>query len=106
MDELENFTMVTPQLDAMVKADVLHIIEEMPWMKGKKFILMHQRQEIEAYIDKLIKQGIAALDLETTGLSSRMYNGEPVNYGCIELVKLNDKIMESEHVELFKLLKR
>jgi DNA polymerase I-like protein with 3'-5' exonuclease and polymerase domains len=70
------FTMITPQLDAMVKADVLHIVEEMPWMKGKKFILMHQRQDIEAYIDRLIKQGIAVLDLETTGLNGRMYNGE------------------------------
>lgn len=73
------FTMVTPQLDAMVKADVLHIVEEMPWMKDKKFILMHQRQEIEEYIDKLIKQGIAALDLETTGLNGRMCNGEPTD---------------------------
>jgi DNA polymerase-1 len=72
----ETFTMVTPQLDAMVKADVQHIVEEMPWMKGKSFILMHERSAIEAYIDKLIAQGIAALDLETTGLSCRMYKGE------------------------------
>jgi DNA polymerase I-like protein with 3'-5' exonuclease and polymerase domains len=77
MDIDSDFTMVTPQLDAMVKADVLHIVEEMPWMKGKKFILMHQRQEIEEYIDKLIKQGIAALDIETTGLNTRLRNGEP-----------------------------
>lgn len=77
--ENSEFTMITPQLDAMVKADVLHIVEEMPWMEGKKFILMHQRQEIEEYIDKLIKQGIAALDLETTGLSSRLHKGEPAD---------------------------
>ena len=73
---VEDYNLIIPQLDPFVKSDVQHIVEEMPWMKGKSIKLLHDRMEIEAYIDRLIKQGIAALDTETTGLNTRMYKGK------------------------------
>jgi DNA polymerase I-like protein with 3'-5' exonuclease and polymerase domains len=74
----DDLVLAIPQLDALAKIDVKHIVDEMPWMKNKKFLLLHDRRSIEDFIDRMIKQGIGALDTETTGLNTRLdKNGVP-----------------------------
>jgi DNA polymerase-1 len=68
----EEIILAIPQLDALAKIDVKHIVEEMPWMKDKKFHLLHERKAIEDFIDRMIAQGIGSLDIETTGLNTRL----------------------------------
>lgn len=60
-----------PQLPELAQESVKGIVDEMPWMKGKKMTLLYKRHEIEKFIDRCIESGRAAFDLETTGLSTR-----------------------------------
>jgi len=64
-----------------------HAIKEIftlkPWMRDCKFRLLTKQVEVEQYVDWLIEKGICALDLETTGLNTRV-NSE--GKSCAEMV--------------------
>jgi DNA polymerase-1 len=51
---------------------VQELLELRPWMKKKKFTLLRTIKEVEDYVDQCIDIGMCALDLETTGLNSRI----------------------------------
>jgi DNA polymerase-1 len=63
--------LAVPQLPELAQESVKGIVDEMPWMKGKKMTLLYKRHEIEKFIDRCIEAGKAAFDLETTGLNTR-----------------------------------
>lgn len=63
--------LAVPQLPELAQESVKGIVDEMPWMKGKKITLLYKRHDIEKFIDRCIEAGKAAFDLETTGLSTR-----------------------------------
>jgi DNA polymerase I-like protein with 3'-5' exonuclease and polymerase domains len=68
--------LATRELDMFVDDNVKDILDLHPWMQDKKFELLTDRKKIEDYIYRLIENGIAALDLETTSLNTRVMNGE------------------------------
>jgi len=70
--------LATRELDMFVDDNVKDIIDLHPWMQDKEFKLLTDRKEIENYIYSLIENGIAALDLETTSLNTRVIDGEIV----------------------------
>tara|TARA_X000000950_G_scaffold240276_2_gene293225 strand:+ start:13885 stop:16566 length:2682 start_codon:yes stop_codon:yes gene_type:complete len=47
-----------------------------PWMAECEMILVTNEQELKQCIDECIEAGVYGLDLETTGLDSRVFNGE------------------------------
>lgn len=63
--------LAVPQLPELAAESVKGIIDELPWMKDVKISLLYKRKDIEAFIDRCISKGMAAFDLETTGLSTR-----------------------------------
>lgn len=63
--------LAVPQLPELAAESVKGIIDELPWMKECKITLLHKRKDIEDFIDRCIEKGIAAFDIETTGLNTR-----------------------------------
>ena len=60
-------------------------IEPKPWMKGGDYTLQRATNEtLPGIVDACIASGLYALDLETTGLDSRVFDGETVSkiVGC------------------------
>lgn len=47
-------------------------VEEQEWMKNRTFKLAETLEEVMEFIDKAVEAGLCALDLETTGLSTRV----------------------------------
>jgi len=69
----------TSELSEFTGAKIKELFEMRPWMEGKKFTLLYKTTEIEEYISHCIDKGLCALDLETTGLNTRIdKNGESV----------------------------
>lgn len=62
----------TKLLDDFTGTKVKELLELRPWMKDKKFILLTKQAAIEKYINICIEKGIVALDLEATGLNTRL----------------------------------
>ena len=62
----------TGMLDVFTGDAVKELLDLRPWMQGKTFQLLTKPSEVEDYIDKLIEKGICGLDLETTGLNTRL----------------------------------
>ena len=78
MAKIEQKTsLLTKELDLFVDHNVKEILDIHPWMTEKQFRLLTKQREIEEYIDKCIQSGICALDLETTGLNTRVIEGKP-----------------------------
>jgi len=50
---------------------VQELFEKKEWMKHKKFTLVKSIPQLEEFVDNAIKNGHAAVDLETSGLNSR-----------------------------------
>jgi hypothetical protein len=46
--------------------------ETKPWMKFHKFVLVRTVEEFEALVDKAIKRGRCAIDLEAEGFDNRI----------------------------------
>jgi DNA polymerase-1 len=79
----ENIAIAIHTLNEFDGAKVKELFEKRPWMEGKKFTLLYKTTEIEEYINHCIEKGLCALDLETTGLNTRVdSNGE----SCAKLV--------------------
>jgi len=55
-----------------VKDNVKVLSDKAPWMKDKNLQLIRNMEELKSFIDKAIQTGLCALDLETTGISSRV----------------------------------
>lgn len=53
-------------------------VEKKPWMLSKKFVLVNNNT-MASVVDECIKSGLYALDLETTGLDSRVFDGRTVD---------------------------
>jgi DNA polymerase I-like protein with 3'-5' exonuclease and polymerase domains len=52
--------------------NVQTVISELPWMKNKHMTLCKSLGELREFIELSIQKGICALDLETTGLNTRL----------------------------------
>lgn len=63
---------VTPDLMFLAQDKLKGLIEEKPWMKQRKFLLASSVDEVKDFIDKAIQTGRCVIDLETTGLNTRM----------------------------------
>jgi DNA polymerase I-like protein with 3'-5' exonuclease and polymerase domains len=50
--------------------------ESYPWMKNKKFVCVRSSEEVKPIVDAAIASGLASLDLETSGLDTRVYDGK------------------------------
>lgn len=72
-----NIETATELLGEFNEAGVKEIFAQRPWMADKKFILITAQIELEKVIEAMIASGLCALDTETTGLNTRMKNGEP-----------------------------
>lgn len=60
-------------------------VEPKPWMKGQGYTLaLGTNDNLAEIVDACIASGLYALDLETTGLDGRVFNGETVSriVGC------------------------
>jgi DNA polymerase I-like protein with 3'-5' exonuclease and polymerase domains len=62
----------TGLLSDFTEIKVKELLEKRKWMEGKKFILLTKIADIEQYIDHCIEKGLCVLDLETTGLNTRI----------------------------------
>ena len=51
-------------------------IEPYPWMGGCEMILVRTEEQLKSCIDECIAAGVYGLDLETTGLDTRVFDGE------------------------------
>jgi len=56
---------------------VKELTDSMPWMADREMILATSIQDVSDFIDDAIKKGLCALDLETSGLNSRMRRKTP-----------------------------
>ena len=68
----DNIVLASSVLDDFHDTKVKEIFESKPWMRDKKFILLTKPHEVSDYIDACIEKGVASLDLETTGLNTRL----------------------------------
>ena len=59
-------------------ADLIEI-EPKPWMTKKEFVLVTNLEQLSSVIDQAINAGKCALDLETTGLDSRIKDNRTVD---------------------------
>jgi len=50
-------------------------IPKKSWMEEYSFILIETIEDLEILIDRAIKKGLCAFDLESTGLDTRVFNG-------------------------------
>jgi len=65
--------------------NVKSLTDKMPWMKERDFKYAESIEEVKAFVDKAIEKCMCALDLETTGLNTRvkMVEGRRVPIGKI-----------------------
>lgn len=56
-------------------ADLIDV-DPLPWMKDKKFVLIKDMDELKTLVDEAIQAGHCSLDLETTGLDSRIIDNK------------------------------
>lgn len=68
---IDSPVLAIPQLPELATESIKGIVDELPWMNECTFTLLHRRSDIEKYIDKCIELGLAAFDIETTGLNTR-----------------------------------
>ena len=69
---------VNTGLSEFIEQSVKSTAADMPWMKDKVFRLCETMDELHSFVDDAIKAGYCSLDLETTGLNSRVRYGKPV----------------------------
>lgn len=50
-----------------------------PWMLDKEFVLVKSMDQLQDILDKAVKAGVCALDLETEGLDNRIKQGRTVH---------------------------
>ena len=55
-----------------LRDNVQKLTEDMPWMKERKFKYAESLKEVKEFIDMAIDKCMCALDLETTGLNTRV----------------------------------
>ena len=69
----------TMTLTEFIEENMRSAVAELPWMKGKNIRLCKSIEDLRSYIDQGINNGRCALDLETTGLNTRLdLNGNPI----------------------------
>ena len=51
---------------------IKELTDSMPWMNDREMVLARSVQEVAEFVDEAINKGICALDLETSGLNSRV----------------------------------
>jgi len=74
----EELQVVSDLLTEFVDDKVKGLIEKKEWMEECSFNLVRTREEFTDLVDKLIGLGLCALDLETTGLNTRVgRDGKP-----------------------------
>jgi len=56
-------------------AGIERTIPKKGWMEEYEFILIETIEDLEVLIDRAIKKGLCAFDLESTGLDTRVFNG-------------------------------
>ena len=62
-----------------VEENVKELTATKAWMKNKNFMLCRSNDDLIPFIDKAIKYERCVLDVETTGLNTRMYKGNPID---------------------------
>jgi DNA polymerase I-like protein with 3'-5' exonuclease and polymerase domains len=71
-------------LTELLDENIKELTEKMEWMKNRTFKCAESIEELRDFIDRAIRSGVdgkpghCALDLETTGLNTRMKNGHPL----------------------------
>lgn len=68
----DKLQMASEMMNDFIKPAVKELVQKKPWMNDVSFTLVTKRQDLEALIDRLIQAGTCALDLETTGLNTRI----------------------------------
>lgn len=80
---MQNIRSYNPGFTESLEDSIKELTSKMTWMESRTFRLLSNMQEVSDFVDQAIKVGICALDLETTGLSTRVKksNGSkiPVN---------------------------
>ena len=54
--------------------------ETYPWMREKNFVRVKDIEQLSGLIDEAIKAGLCALDLESSGLDTRVYDGKSKDF--------------------------
>jgi len=67
MSHIEN-----PGFIEFLQESVQDILEKMPWVREREFILAKEIDAVSTFITEAINTGLCAVDLETTSLNSRM----------------------------------
>lgn len=49
--------------------------ERYPWMKDKQFVCVESIEQLQGIVDQAVKAGICVIDLESSGLDLRVYDG-------------------------------
>lgn len=70
---------VSMGLQELQSIAVKELASTMPWLQGRELLCCETIDQLKDYIDKAISANLCTLDLETTGLSTRLKNGVPVN---------------------------
>lgn len=65
---------------------VKELTSKMPWMNDREFRLVSSVEELRVFVDEAIEFGKCALDLETTGLNTRMKTVGGVSVSASKLV--------------------
>lgn len=60
------------------EAKIQELTQNMPWMKGRQFLLCRSMEQLRSYIDDALHAKRTVIDLETTSLNSRVRYGKPV----------------------------
>jgi DNA polymerase I len=69
---------ITAPLEEFLSDSIKETIGKMPWMKEKNMKLCESLKELHEFIDKAIERNVCVLDLETTGLNTRVdKQGQP-----------------------------
>jgi DNA polymerase-1 len=61
-----------PGFSELLEDDIKELTAKKTWMENRSFRLLSNMLEVSDYIDQAIKAGVCAVDLETTGLSTRV----------------------------------
>ena len=73
-----NQSFVNTGFPEFLEDSVKELTSTMEWMKTREMRLAGSVAELMFFIDEAIAAGICALDLETTGLNTRVRNGKPI----------------------------
>jgi DNA polymerase-1 len=63
-------------LSDFVEDKVKGLIEKKEWMEKCTFTMVRSREQLTEVMDRLIEKGLCSLDIETTSLSTRVYQGK------------------------------